>query len=153
MGPVKLSLESASNVPAWHAAAPYCRHYRCYIVMFTSRPARRDLPHGPLWLVRLVPQASAYGSQLQHLLADPEFAALAETVPQMRRLLRPLSRMLGVRLPPPRAVAAPPDIPAPATPAPADPLAPLAPWPRPPDLPPMGLLPVRPAARPPPKPP
>ena len=116
------------------------------------RPARRDLPHGPLWLVRLVPQASAYGSQLQHLLADPEFAALAETVPQMRRLLRPLSRMLGVRLPRQPAVAAPPDIPAPATPAPADPLAPLAPWPRPPDLPPMGLPPVRPAARPPPKP-
>ncbi len=71
------------------------------------RPSRRALPQSNAWLLRLVPQASASGSQLQQLLADPEFAALADAAPQMRRLLRPVCRMLGVRAPPPR----PPDPP------------------------------------------
>ncbi|MDA8250055.1 MAG: hypothetical protein M0Z28_12880, partial [Rhodospirillales bacterium] len=38
---------------------------------------------------------------LRYLLAEPEMAALVAAAPQMRRLLRPLCRMLGVRLPPP----------------------------------------------------
>ncbi len=70
------------------------------------RAPHRALPHGPAWLVALVPQAAGYGSQLQHLLAEPEFAALVDAAPQMRRLLRPLCRMLGVR--PPAALALPP---------------------------------------------
>ena len=84
------------------------------------RPAQRTLPHDHAWLLPLVPQASGYGSQLQHLLADPEFAALVDAAPQMRRLLRPLCRMLGVRLPP--ALVPPPRPPRPAGP-PAAPLA------------------------------
>jgi len=63
------------------------------------RAAQRKLPHSPAWLLALVPQAAGYGSQLQHLLAEPEFAALVDAAPQMRRLLRPLCRMLGVRRP------------------------------------------------------
>ena len=43
-----------------------------------ARPAPPRLPRGFAWLVRLVPQASAYGSQLQHLLAEPEMAALLD---------------------------------------------------------------------------
>jgi hypothetical protein len=44
---------------------------------------------------------------LRQLFADPDFAALLEAAPQMRRLLRPLGHMLGVRLPPPPASVRP----------------------------------------------
>ncbi|MBV8094423.1 MAG: hypothetical protein JO110_14600, partial [Acetobacteraceae bacterium] len=55
------------------------------------------LPGGFGWLLRLVPGAAAYGSQVQHLLADPEMAALLAGAPQAARILRPLCRMLGIR--------------------------------------------------------
>jgi hypothetical protein len=65
-----------------------------------SRPARPRPPHrlpgGFAWLVRLAPEAACFGGQLQHLLSDPEFAALLAAAPQMGRVLRPLCRMLGV---------------------------------------------------------
>ncbi len=65
------------------------------------RPAYQRLPRRFAWLLPLVPgEAAAYGSQLQHLLADPEMAALIAAAPQAGRILRPLCRMLGVRLPP-----------------------------------------------------
>ncbi|MBV8522749.1 MAG: hypothetical protein JOY71_11620 [Acetobacteraceae bacterium] len=51
------------------------------------------------WLVRLVPGAAVYGSQMQHVLADPEMAALL-AAPQAGRMLRPLCRMLAIRLGP-----------------------------------------------------
>ncbi len=60
------------------------------------------LPYKFAWLVRLVPEAACYGSQLRHLLAEPEMAALLAASPQARRLLRPLCRMLAVA--PPQAV-------------------------------------------------
>ncbi|MBV8525391.1 MAG: hypothetical protein JOY71_25255 [Acetobacteraceae bacterium] len=34
------------------------------------------------WLIRLVPGAAAYGGQVEHLLADPEMAALLASAPQ-----------------------------------------------------------------------
>ncbi len=65
------------------------------------RPTYQRLPRRFAWLLPLVPgEAAAYGSQLQHLLADPEMAALIAAAPQAGRILRPLCRMLGVRLPP-----------------------------------------------------
>ena len=109
------------------------------------RPAQRSLPHGPAWLLPLVPQASGYGSQLQHLLADPEFAALVDAAPQMRRLLRPLCRMLGVAPPPPPRTEPPPP---PAAVAAAMP-PPAAPGPPPRDPPRFHAPPDLPAARPP----
>ncbi|MBV8092351.1 MAG: hypothetical protein JO110_03775, partial [Acetobacteraceae bacterium] len=54
------------------------------------------LPGGFGWLIRLVPGATVYGSQLQYLLADPEMAALVAEVPQAGRILRPLCRMLAI---------------------------------------------------------
>ena len=112
------------------------------------RPSPRLLPHGHAWLLQLVPQASAFGSQLQHLLTDPEFAALVDAAPQMRRLLRPLCRMLGVAPPAPRpADPAPPAAIAGATPPPTCPAA----SPSPPHGPPLShALPGIPTARPPP---
>ncbi len=69
------------------------------------RPPYARLPRRFAWLPRLVPEAAASGSQLQHLLAEPQTAALL-AAPQMGRLLRPLCRMLGVR--PPPALTLPP---------------------------------------------
>jgi hypothetical protein len=73
------------------------------------RPDRRRLPQGFGWLVRLVPEAASSASQLQHLLGEAEMAALLAAAPQAGRLLRPLCRHLGVRLPP--GLRAPPRAP------------------------------------------
>ena len=55
------------------------------------------LPRRFGWLVHLVGyQAAGHGSQLAHLLGDPEMVALVRDVPQARRILAPLCRMLGV---------------------------------------------------------
>ena len=59
-----------------------------------DRPVER-LPRGLAWLFRLVPEAGAYGTQLNHLLSDPEMVALLQAAPQMGRLLRPLCQMLA----------------------------------------------------------
>ncbi len=69
------------------------------------RPAGR-LPRGFAWLIRLAPEAAADGGQLQHMLADPEMAALLAAEPKLRRLLRPLCRMLAIR-PGPELLAPP----------------------------------------------
>ena len=65
-------------------------------VVRTSRPSVGRLPQGYGWLLRVVPEAGGFGSQLRHLLADPEMAALLEASPQAGRILRPLCRMLGI---------------------------------------------------------
>ena len=44
-------------------------------------------------------QAVGYGSQLQHLLNEPDMAAMLNSSPQARRVLRPLLRALAVELP------------------------------------------------------
>ena len=59
-------------------------------------PRRNPLPQNFAWLVRLVPEAACFGSQLQFLLAEPEMKALLEAAPQLGRILRPLCRTLGV---------------------------------------------------------
>ena len=56
------------------------------------------LPRRFGWLVHLVGyQAAGHASQLAHLLGDPEMVALVRDVPQARRILAPLCRMLGVK--------------------------------------------------------
>jgi hypothetical protein len=89
-------------------------------------PSRDPLPRGRAWLVReLGWEAAGFGSQLEHMLREPEIAALLAASPAACRILRPLCRMLAVHddaLPPaPRRARA-------AAPAPA--VAPAAP-PRP----------------------
>ena len=67
------------------------------------------LPQSFAWLVKLLPETAAFGSQLQFLFADPAMAALLEAAPaSLGRPLRSLCHMLGV-LPPP-ILAAPPDV-------------------------------------------
>jgi hypothetical protein len=57
------------------------------------------LPQRFGWLVGLVGhEAAGRASQLAHLLTEPEMVALVRDVPQARRILSPLCRMLGVHL-------------------------------------------------------
>ena len=73
------------------------------------RPAwtGQRLPRGIGWLIPLLPAVAAgYGSQLQHLLSQPEMKILLDAEPQAGRLLRPLCRMLAI---PPPARRAPRD--------------------------------------------
>ncbi len=56
-----------------------------------------QLPRGFAWLCVLVPYyAAGFGSQLRHLLGDPEMVALIAATPQLGKALRPLCRMLGI---------------------------------------------------------
>ena len=63
----------------------------------SARAAGVRLPAGRGWLVGVLGyEAVAYGSQLEHLLAEPEMQALVAALPGLGRILRPLRRMLGV---------------------------------------------------------
>ncbi len=78
-----------------------------------NQPAFR-MPRKWAWLVRTGKHhAAVYGSQLQHVLRQPEMAALLEESAQARRILRPLCRALAVELPglasPSRRAARDPD--------------------------------------------
>ncbi len=58
------------------------------------------LPRRFGWLVALGGHhAAGFGSQLQHVLAAPEMAALLAASPQAGRILRPLCRALAVDVP------------------------------------------------------
>ena len=65
-------------------------------------PSPDGMPAGFAWLIRLGGwQAAGFGSQLQHLLSNPEMVALISAAPrQMGRVLRPLCWMLGIKPPP-----------------------------------------------------
>ena len=76
------------------------------------------LPAGRAWLVTTIAGTASLASQFQHALSDTEIEAFLAAAPQAGRLLRPLCRMLGLRLageaPRPRRVR--PPRPAPAIP-------------------------------------
>ena len=124
----RLAAKIAAGVPLFIPRIRAPRHT-------PNRPYPR-LPGGYVWLIRAVPATAVGAVQLRWLLTTPEMAALAES-PPMRRLLRPLCRMLGVDLPTakPPPPAAPPPIQAVEAPHPApEPLRAAAP-PVPPALP------------------
>jgi hypothetical protein len=73
------------------------------LALVERRPRRASvrlgivLPRRFGWLVALVGyEAAGRGSQLSHLLGNPEMVTLMADVPQARRILAPLCRMLGV---------------------------------------------------------
>jgi hypothetical protein len=81
-----------------------------------SRPARpRQRAWVPLypprrfaWLLRLAPEVAPIAAQLRHLLTEPDMAVLLAAIPELRRTLRPLCQMLGIRpAPSPPAPSAP----------------------------------------------
>ena len=70
--------------------------------------ARPALPRRTAWLLAPVPEAAAAAGQLRALLAEPELQRRIGAEPRLGRILRPLCRSLGVKLPamlrpPPRA--------------------------------------------------
>ena len=87
-----------------------------------ARPAAARRPALPLsqavrvpsrgkWLAGLSLNVNCAGSQLQHLMYDPELGALLAASPRLVALIRPLCRMLAVEFPhgilPPRPPRAP----------------------------------------------
>jgi len=90
---------------------------RRIVALRAAAPApRRCLPRRFAWLIRLVPAAACYGTQLQHLFAEPEIEALLAASPGAWRRLRPLCRMLAL-----------PPISEPSRAQPKPPLAPATP--------------------------
>ncbi len=75
-------------------------------------PPKDPLPRGYAWLIRLVPGAANFGTQLQYLLSQPEMAEMIAAVPRMATLIRPLCRALAAeptpKLPPDPPRARPP---------------------------------------------
>ena len=69
------------------------------------------VPSRRRWLAGLSLNINCAGSQLQHMLYDPELASLLAASPRLVALLRPLCRMLAVEFPhgilPPRPPRAP----------------------------------------------
>ena len=63
-------------------------------------PQRPYIPSGQAWLIRLAQPSAQYITHLEIFLARPDTQALVEAAPQAGRILRPLCRMLGVKLPP-----------------------------------------------------
>ena len=69
---------------------------RAVVVPSARAKPRVRLPSQDAWLVRALGwEVAAYGSQLSHLLAEPEMQAVLAAVPAVGRILRPLCRMLG----------------------------------------------------------
>jgi hypothetical protein len=55
------------------------------------------LPRGFAWLLVMVPyQAACFAGQIRTVLAEPEMVEFLIAVPQARRVLGPLCRMLGI---------------------------------------------------------
>ena len=69
------------------------------------------VPSRSKWLTGLSLNVNCAGSQLQHLMYDPELAAMLAASPRLVALIRPLCRMLAVEFPhgvlPPRPPRAP----------------------------------------------
>ena len=110
-------LEAARLEPA---PPPAARRPRSRRPDTPPQPRPPPLPRGHAWLVGLVGYEAAGGaSQMQHLLSEPDMAALIAADPRrMGRLLRPLCRMLGIA-PPPAIAKPPPPVARTAPPCPA----------------------------------
>jgi hypothetical protein len=69
----------------------------------TPKPVWQLFQYRSGWLCGAVPSlarrfgAAQFGGQFQYLLADPEMMALIAASPRMRRTLRPLLWMLGIK--------------------------------------------------------
>jgi len=121
-------------VPLWNYIGRTARRFTCTLDRLAAgtlrpripRPSRkpagsaaalrkpRGYPTTHAWLrATLVQEANAFGSQLTHLLDQPETRALLAAAPQAARLLRPICHMLGIQ---PEALRRP-SAPKPARPA------------------------------------
>ena len=67
-----------------------------------GEPKASELPRVPAWLLVAVREAAPFAARLEHLLSEAECVEFLAAVPQARRILRPLCRMLGVGVKAPR---------------------------------------------------
>ena len=62
-----------------------------------AKTGARIWPGRFAWLVRVAGyQAAGYGSQLRHILEQPEMVDLLKASPQAARILQPVCRMLAI---------------------------------------------------------
>ena len=88
----------------WRAGMlPKARVYRGRVAGTSAVARVRVLPSVPGWLLVAVREAAPFGNRLEAMLSEEECAAFLTAVPQARRLLGPLCRMLGVGVKAPRA--------------------------------------------------
>ena len=81
----------------WRRAAQAVAVERCVADRRGRVVASVRLPGRFGWLVRAAAwQAAGYGSQLRHILGQPEMVALLLAAPQAARILQPVCRMLAV---------------------------------------------------------
>jgi hypothetical protein len=64
-----------------------------------AEPPPLVLPRHVGWVLQTISGTLIPGYELEKLVAEPELAALVAEVPQLGRVLRPLCRMLAVRMP------------------------------------------------------
>jgi hypothetical protein len=92
------------RIVLWRAGKrPLAWVYRGRVAGTSAVPRVRVLPGVPGWLLVAVRDAAPFGNRLEEMLTEAECAAFLAAVPQARRLLAPLCRMLGVGVKAPRA--------------------------------------------------
>ncbi len=79
------------------------------------------LPVGNFWLIRCAPPTGSYACNIETFLQDPALADLIAAAPQAGRLLRPLYRAFGIKIPENLKLPPRPPRPKPAKPAPPPP--------------------------------
>ena len=85
-------------ITRWQAGTlPTPRATRPRISRPAPQPPKPRLPRGRAWLAAVAGyQVRGHASQLNHLLARPDFAEFVAAAPQAARILRPLCHMLGI---------------------------------------------------------
>ena len=91
-------------IALWRAGMlPKPRVFRGRVAGAAGNRRESEFPTAPAWLLVAVREAAPFGAGLESLLSEAECAAFLAAVPQARRLLRPLCRMLGVGVAAPKA--------------------------------------------------
>jgi hypothetical protein len=93
----RISTRLERLIALWRAGKlPKARSWLGRVPGAAPRGVVSGLPRVPGWLLVAVRDAAPFGAGLETMLSEAECAAFLAAVPQARRLLRPLCRMLGV---------------------------------------------------------
>ena len=93
----RISTRLERLIALWRAGRlPKPRTWRGRVPGAAPRLVVSDLPRVSGWLLVAVREAAPFGARLESMLSEAECVEFLAAVPQARRLLRPLCRMLGV---------------------------------------------------------
>jgi hypothetical protein len=99
----RISARLERLIALWRAGKlPKARRWLGRVPGTQARKPASKFPATPAWLLVAVRDAAPFGAGLDSILSEAECAAFLEAVPQARRLLKPLCRMLGVGVKAPR---------------------------------------------------